>query len=69
MLGFILRFLSGLVTGIPVAVIAYYILPLVVADITLTHIVFISAIAATVGVLRPSLLLKGIAATYMWRNG
>lgn len=68
MLGLVLRFISGVVVGVPIAIIAYYSLPVFVSDITATHIAFIGATAASLGALRPSLLLKGLACSYIWNK-
>ena len=58
MLGLIFRFVSGMVIGLPVAIIAYYSLPILSAELTTLHAAFIGSTAGALGALRPDLLLQ-----------
>lgn len=68
MLGLFFRFVSGLVVGVPAAMIAYIFLPLLVADISSAQIWVIGLSAGLVGATQPALLLKGLACSLIWRN-
>lgn len=68
MLGLIFRFVSGMVIGVPIAIVAYYSLPLVVADMTTMHAIFVGSTAGAFGALRPGLLLKGLACGFVWNK-
>lgn len=68
MLGILFRFVSGIVMGVPVAIIAYYFLPLIAADTELRHVAYAGLCAGLVGVVRPGLLVKWIAMGVVWRR-
>ena len=68
MIGVIFRFVSGMMLGVPIAVVAYYVLPLMVADIEFHYIVLTGVTAGAIGTLMPGLLLKGIACSLVWKS-
>lgn len=68
MIGILFRFISGVVMGVPIAILAYYVLPLMFADIEFHYIILTGLTAGAIGTLTPSLLLKGIACGLMWKS-
>lgn len=64
----LVRFMSGLFVGLPIAAISYFMLPLAVSDLSSLQIGIIGGVAGAIGVLRPQIMLMAIACLVIWKQ-